>query len=47
MAKLYFKQEQIQNLVIPNLKDSITNIIPAINYMDSIVIPDSFKYKQQ
>ena len=47
MAKLEFQSEQIQNTIIPNLKDSISSLSPALNLMDSTVIPGNFKYKTQ
>lgn len=47
MAKLEFNPEQIQNTIIPNLKDSISSLSPTLNLMDSTVIPGNFKYKTQ
>lgn len=47
MATFEFRPAQIQNIVIPNLKDGISSLVLAINEMDSIIIPESFKYKSQ
>lgn len=47
MARLEFQTEQIQNIIIPNLKDSINILVIAASNMDSIVIPSDFNYKSQ
>lgn len=47
MAKIYLKIDPIQNTILPNLKDGINNLVPAIYYMDAAHIPTSFKYRNQ
>lgn len=47
MAKLEFKQNQLTNLVLPNLQEGIKQIATASNYMSSAFIPNGFRYKNE
>lgn len=46
MAELVFKERELVTLVLPNLSDGIHGISNALNYMNTMIIPNGFRYKQ-